>query len=113
MDDENDSFSYLEDQYNTNATGEESHKYKQEVHYDPKYLPVKGQTWESYLQDLKVHIRYATNANTDNHINGTRGAWYTHRRSRECWMCQDLNIMHSMLRTIERMIKTSPKKTFQ
>ncbi len=82
-------------------------------HYLPhKFAPQQGQTWESYVQQLKIYIKFATEKNASVHINGPRGSWYTHRSSPSCFMCEDVDLHHVMLHTMEMMSKQYPKQVF-
>ncbi len=83
-----------------------------EPHLNHKFAPVDGQTFESYIEQLKIYIKYADDKNIATHINGPRRAWYTHKSSPNCFMCEDVDLRHVMLSAMLSMANAHPKDIF-
>ncbi len=77
-----------------------------------KFAPSEGQTWESYVEQLAIYVKFAMEKNVATHINGVRRAWYTHRSSPSCFMCEDTDLHHVMLNAMQSMAKQYPKSVF-
>ncbi len=81
--------------------------------YSPhKFAPSQGQTWESYVEQLAIYVKFAYEKNVATHINGVRRAWYTHRSSPSCFMCEDTDLHQVMLNAMKMMAKQYPKSVF-
>ncbi len=77
-----------------------------------KFAPVEGQTWESYVEQLRIYVKFADEKNIATHVNGPRRAWYTHRSSPACFMCEDMDLRHVMLTAMAAMQKAHPEDIF-
>ncbi len=77
-----------------------------------KFAPIHGQTLESYITQLKIYIKFATEKNAQYHINGPRGPWYTHRSSSSCFMCEDVDLHHVLLHTLTTLGSKYPTFIF-
>ncbi len=102
----------LHDQYNTLDNPIDVKKAERVLNSNLKYAPQLHQTWQQYVQELETHVKYADEKNTQSHINGTRGAWYTHRSPLGCFMCEDIALRHVMLQVLQLMAKQYPKTSF-
>lgn len=102
------------DRYNTNEVREEETLYHKILNADLRIAPKKGQTYEAYLIELKIHIENARRKNYQVHvIKGIRGRpWYTHTRGDGCFMCEDINLISVMYQTMALMAQKNPKKIF-
>jgi len=102
----------FDDQYNKNhnLVG----NYSPDVILDSEivYAPKRGQKLSSYLKDLKIHIDYSVTKNTSAHINGPKGAWYTHRSSRGCFMCENISMIKTQYHVLELVLLQSPGMKF-
>ncbi len=101
----NDNYNTLDEKININDIDKQ-------VYLPHKFAPKEGQTWESYVEQLKIYVKYADEKNIATHINGVRRAWYTHRSSPSCFMCEDVDLRHVMLSAMELMTKQSPKSIY-
>ncbi len=102
----------IEDQYNTLNEPLDIHDISQKVNKPHKFAPQEGQTWSSYVDQLAIYVKYAEEKNTSTHINGPRRAWYTHRSSSSCFMCEDVDLHHVMLATMRAMAKQYPSQVY-
>ncbi len=102
----------MNDQYNTLEKPININDVDKQVYLPHKFAPKEGQTWESYVEQLKIYVKYADEKNIATHINGVRRAWYTHRSSPSCFMCEDVDLRHVMLSAMELMSKQSPKSIY-
>jgi len=100
------------DQYNTDKDPIDIHDVDNAVYLPHKFAAKDGQTWESYIEQLKIYIKFADEKNISTHINGPRNAWYTHRSSASCFMCEDVDLRHVMFHAMLMMSKQYPKQIF-
>ncbi len=100
------------DQYNTMDNPLDPNDIKNILHADLKFTPTENQSWSSYLKELKIYVKFCSEKNIKTHINGPKGAWYTHRNPMGCFACEDINLMHVMFTTMELMVKQYPDTTF-
>ncbi len=102
------------DKYNTTEIPEDENLYKRILNADLKIAPKSGQTLENYLIELKVHIENSARKNIQIHITkGVRGRpWYTHLRGDGCFMCEDMNMIHTLYSTLQLIQEINPKLTF-
>ncbi len=82
------------------------------VYLPHKYAAKEGQTWQSYIEELKIHKKYVEEKNIATHINGPRGSWYTHRSSASCFMCEDIDFINVIYQAMVLMAKQYPKAIF-
>ncbi len=102
----------MEDQYNTTEESKHLGDIKSEPRTDERFSPKEGQTWEAYVNEMKIVVDYASRKNTDTHINGVRRAWYTHRSSSSCFMCEDTQLQRILLQAMRYMASQYPKQVF-
>ncbi len=102
----------LRDQYNTLDEPADVTKAERVLNSNLKYSPSKHHTWSDYVLELETHVKYADEKNSKNHINGARGAWYTHRSPLGCFMCEDIALRHVMLQVLQLMANQYPKNKF-
>ncbi len=102
----------LNDQYNTRDNPLDVKKAERVINSNLKYAPQLHQSWEQYVKELETHVKYANDKNTLAHINGTRGAWYTHRSPLGCFMCEDIALRSVMLQVLQCMAKQYPNNSF-
>ncbi len=102
------------DRYNTLDESENENLYTRIIQADSLLYPKRGQTWGSYLTELKVHMEHAFKKNWKVHVViGVRGKpWYTHTRSDGCFMCEDINLIHSMYSVMLLMAEQYPGNKF-
>ncbi len=102
----------MNDQYNTLEESPHISDIDKQVYLPHKFAPVSGQTWQSYIEQLKIFVKFADEKNIATHINGPRRAWYTHKSSPSCFMCEDVDLRHVMLTAMELMAKQYPKSIY-
>ena len=102
----------LLDKYNTTENIPHHSDIANQPYRPHKFAPVEGQTWSSYAEQLAIYIKFAEEKNIATHINGPRRAWYTHRSSPSCFMCEDTDLHHVMLQAIQSMAKQYPKSIY-
>ncbi len=102
----------ITDQYNTLEPDKHISDIENKVYSPHKFAPSQGQTWESYTEQLKIYVKFANEKNKATHINGVRRAWYTHRSSPSCFMCEDMDLQNVMLNAMQLMAKQHPKNLF-
>ncbi len=102
------------DRYNTEQEPEDDNLYRQILNADLRIAPRKGQTYKDYLTELKIHIQNSARKNIQIHIiKGVRGhPWYTHTRGDGCFMCEDMNMIHTIYSAMRLMVDQHPKGTF-
>lgn len=107
-------FNLDRDRYNTLETPEDETLYHDILDADLRIAPKGGQTWATFLTELKVHIQHAAKKNIKIHIiKGSRGkAWFTHTRGDGCFMCEDINLIHVMYSVMLLMAEQYPKNRF-
>ncbi len=102
----------INDQYNTEEKPKHLADITKESRQDSRFSPKQGQTWESYVNEMKIVVDYASRKNTDTHINGVRRAWYTHRSSSSCFMCEDTQLQRILLQAMRYMASQHPEQVF-
>ncbi len=102
----------LRDQYNTLDNPYDEHDIEKIIRADLEYAPKSKQTWKSYCENLRIYYKLACKKNIQTHVNGPKGAWYTHRNPSGCFACEDMNLLSVMLQTIELMASKHPDTTF-
>ncbi len=100
------------DQYNTTDKPLDKNDIDRDVYLPHKFSAKQGQTWESYIQQLEIYVKFANEKNISTHINGPRNAWYTHRSSSSCFMCEDIDLRQVMLNAMKLMAKQHPSNVF-
>ncbi len=103
---------FLRDQYNSLDNPYNEDDYKRILHADLEFSPKPHQTWESYAAAIIIYAKMNAKKNIQTHINGPKGAWYTHRNPAGCFACEDSNLISVLVQTINLMAQTYPKTTF-
>ncbi len=101
-----------EDQYNTLDKPIDKADVMSQTARPHKFSPQDGQTWSSYVDQLAIYVKFAEEKNISTHINGPRRAWYTHRSSSSCFMCEDIDLHHVMLSVLRSMSESHPNSIF-
>ncbi len=102
----------MRDQYNTLDNPYDENDIEKIIHADLEYAPKPKQTLQSYAQNLRIYYKLAAKKNIQTHINGPKGAWYTHRNPSGCFACEDMNLLSVMLQTLEYLASKNPDLTF-
>ncbi len=103
----------MRDQYNTLDNPYDENDIKKIIHADLEYAPKPKQTLLSYTENLRIYYKLAAKKNIQTHINGPKGAWYTHRNPSGCFACEDMNLLSVMLQTLEYLAAKNPSLTFE
>ncbi len=101
----------LHDNYNSEIQKSNQNDIEHLLNSTLKYSPDRRHTWETYVQELVTHIKYADDKNTKAHIEG-KTPWYTHRSPLGCFMCEDIALRHVMLQILQLMAKQYPNNKF-
>ncbi len=102
----------LRDQYNSLENEFHEEDFNKIIKADVDYSPREGESLISYVSRLLVFVQFADKKNIKTHINGPKGAWYTHRNPQGCYSCEDVNLRHVMLSVIGYYAKKYPDATF-
>ncbi len=102
----------MDDQYNTTESSKHMSDITNEPRTDNRFSPKAGQTWESYVNEMKIVQEFAQKKNESTHINGVRRAWYTHRSSSSCFMCEDSQLQKILLQAMRYMASQHPEQVF-
>ncbi len=86
--------------------------YKKVVNANVTYAPHKGETWHDYALRLEIYKDLAAEKSRKTHIDGPRKAWWTHRSSLGCFMCEDLNFISLLVRVVNEMSVLYPDNRF-
>ncbi len=102
------------DKYNTIEEPEDENLYRNILNADLRIAPRTGQTGKDYLTELNIHIKNSAKKNITTHIiKGVRGRpWYTHLRGDGCFMCEDMNMIHTLYSTMRLIIDKYPNFKF-
>ncbi len=84
------------DQYNTLDKKVDVNDIKNVINSNLTFTPTSGQTLSSYVAQLAVYVKFNADANIRTHINGVKGAWWTHKNPMGCFACNDTNLIHVM-----------------
>jgi len=84
---------YLRDQYNTLDNPFDENDYKSVLHADLEFSPKPRMQWKTYAENFKIYAQANAKKNIQTHINGPKGAWYTHRNPAGCFACEDTNLI--------------------
>lgn len=77
-----------------------------------KFTPEKGQLLTAYIEQLKVYVKFQDQTNINTHINGPKGAWWTHKNPAGCFCCNDLNLIHVMQTILNSLAIQYPDTRF-
>ncbi len=102
----------LRDQYNTLDKPYDENDIEAVIQSSLEYTPSKGQTLESYAENLKIYYKMCCKKNIQTHINGTKGAWFTHRNPAGCFACEDMNLMSVMMDVIRLLASKYPDESY-
>jgi len=98
----------LRDQYNTLDNPYDINDIEKITKADLEYTPNEGETLSSYYARAKIYVKMCEKKNIQTHINGPKGAWYTHRNPSGCFACEDLNLLNTLLRTLQLIAEKYP-----
>ncbi len=98
----------MRDQYNSLDNPYDMHDVEKVTRSDLEYAPNEGESLSSYYQRAKIYVKLQEKKNIQTHINGPKGAWYTHRNPAGCFACEDLNLLNILLRTIQLIQEKYP-----
>ncbi len=98
----------IRDQYNTLDNPYDLHDIEKVTNCDLEFAPNQGETLLSYYERAKIYVKLQEKKNIQTHINGPKGAWYTHRNPAGCFACEDLNLLNILLRTIQLIAEKYP-----
>ncbi len=102
----------LRDQYNTLDNPYDENDIEKIIHADLEYAPKPKQTYKSYCENLRIYYKLHCKTNIQTHINGPKGAWYTHRNPSGCFACDAMNLLSVMLQTLELITSKYPDESF-
>ncbi len=98
----------MRDQYNTLDNPYDIDDIQKVTKSDLEYAPNEGETLNSYYNRAKIYVKLCEKKNIQTHINGPKGAWYTHRNPAGCFACEDINLLNVILRTLEIIAEKYP-----
>ncbi len=102
----------LTDQYNSLDNPYQETDYKKILHADLQFTPKKDETILSYATRIKIDSNYNAKKNIQSHINGPKGAWYTHRNPGGCFMCEDTNLISVLVQALLILAENHPELRF-
>ncbi len=102
----------LRDQYNTLDNHYDEQDYQRILNANLDYAPQSKQSWLSYYENAKIYAKMNAKMNAQTHINGPKGAWYTHRNPMGCFCCNDTKLLSVFLSVIGLMANQNPKNFF-
>ncbi len=102
----------LRDQYNSLDNPYQEEDYEKIIKADLEFTPKSGQSWNSYCENIIIYSSMNAKKNIKTHINGPKGAWYTHRNPQGCFCCEDTNLIAVLVSTIRLMAKQYPEQKF-
>jgi len=98
------------DQYNSMDNPYIQEDYSREIQSpDTDWQPKKGELISSYYHKLEIYAQINAKKNIQSHILGPKKAWWTHRNPSGCFMCQDTNLIATMLHVIRILSEKYPK----
>lgn len=102
----------IRDQYNALNNDYSPDDYEKILHADLNFTPKKGESYISYATKAEVYRDTNAKRNIQTHINGPKGAWYTHRNPAGCFACEDTNLIHILVQTLMLIAQRHPEDTF-
>ncbi len=103
----------LRDQYNSEDNPYDENDYTKILRADLEFTPKVGQTFLSYSENVQIYANANSKKNIQTHINGPKGAWYTHRNPAGCFACEDTNLISVLVQVIQYMASIHPIDTFK
>lgn len=100
------------DKYNTTDKMVDENDYKKVLNADLEFTPNKGETWESWFAKAEVYAKMGAKKNIKAHINGPKGAWWTHRNPQGCFPCEDTTLITTLINVMGIMVQQYPKNIF-
>ncbi len=100
------------DRYNTTDKMVDSHDYKKVLNVDLEFSPKKGESWESWFVKAELYADMGAKKSIKAHINGPKGAWWTHRNPQGCFPCEDMNLIRVLINVMGVMVQQYPKNVF-
>ncbi len=102
----------MHDQYNSDDNPLDMNDVEKTLKINLQFAPHQGQTWQSYITELSIYKKYCEDKNIRTHVNGPKGAWYTHRNPAGCFACEDLNLINVMFKVLASMSEQYPDNKF-
>ncbi len=102
----------LRDQYNALDNPIEEADYKKVINADLEFAPKRGVSWIEYAKEIEIYVKMQAKKNIQTHINGPKGAWYTHRNPAGCFACESMNLENVMKNVLRCMAEAHPDDKF-
>jgi len=102
----------LLDRYNQPESQFEIRDYKDLVNSRIEFAPKEGQTWETYVSEVRVYAKANAKKNWMTHVDNSKKTWYTHTLPLGCFMCEDTNLISVLVRVIALMASKHPSQRF-
>ncbi len=102
----------LRDQYNTEENKYQEEDYTRVLKTDLDFAPKSGESISSYAKKCIIYAKMNAKKNIQTHINGPKGAWYTHRNPAGCYSCEDTNLIAILVDVLNLIALIHPEDTF-
>jgi len=102
----------LRDQYNTEDNKFEEEDYSRVLRADLEFAPKSNENISSYAKKVIIYAQLQAKKNIQTHINGPKGAWYTHRNPAGCFACEDTNLIAILTDVLQLLALKHPDDTF-
>jgi len=102
----------LHDQYNSLENKFEPEDYTKVLKADLEFAPKYGENILDYAKKLPIYRDTNAKKNIQTHINGPKGAWYTHRNPAGCFACEDTNLINILVDVIMILSNRHSKETY-
>ncbi len=102
----------LHDQYNSLENKFEEEDYLKVLKADLEFAPKAGENILHYANKLPQYKNSNAKKNIQTHINGPKGAWYTHRNPAGCFACEDTNLIAILTDVILIMANRHKEESF-
>ncbi len=103
----------LHDRYNQEQLVVDKHDYERIVNSTLKMSPNTGESWLHFVERVKIHKDIAQEKNWKTHVSNGKKVWYTHKAiGTDCFMCEDITFISTLIQVIELMANQYPKNQF-
>ena len=102
----------MRDQYNSLDNPVEPEDYEKILKRDLDYTPKLNETYVSYAKKVEIYAKLIVKKNVQTHINGPKGAWFTHRNPSGCFACDDINLIETLVDTMLLIASRHPNQRF-
>ncbi len=103
----------LHDRYNEEQLVVDKHDYQRVVQSTLKWSPNTGEAWMQYVERMKIHKDISQEKNWKTHVANGKKVWYTHKAiGVDCFMCEDITFISTLIQVIELMANQYPKNIF-